>query len=148
MKRARSRSPVAKAPAPPPVALGFRMPAEWERHAATWIAWPHEPRDWPGKLPAIDWVYGEGVPHLAVGGRVRILVRTAAGRKRARDVLRRVGVDRKRVQLFPAPTDRSWTRVYCPIYVTNGDGEVAVTNWRFPGWAKYANHKRDDAVND
>ena len=63
-------------------------------------------------------------------------------------MLRRVGVDRERVQLFPAPTDRSWTRDYCPIYVTNRDGEVAITNWRFTGWAKYANHKRDDAVND
>ena len=148
MKRARSRSPVAKAPEPPPAALGFRMPAEWEPHAATWIAWPHEPRDWPGKLPAIDWVYGEVVRHLAVGERVRILVSTAAVAKRARDVLRRVGVDRKRVQLFAAPTDRSWTRDYCPIYVVNDDGEVAITNWRFNGWAKYANHKRDDAVND
>ena len=148
MTRARSRSPVAKAPEPPPAALGFRMPAEWEPHAATWIAWPHEPRDWPGKLPAIDWVYGEVVRHLAVGERVRIVVSTAAVAKRARDVLRRVGVDRKRVQLFAAPTDRSWTRDYCPIYVVNGDGEVAITNWRFNGWAKYANHKRDDAVND
>ena len=150
MKRARSRSrgPAGAAPEPPPAALGFRMPAEWEPHAATWIAWPHEPRDWPGKLPAIDWVYGEVVRHLAVGERVRILVSTAAVAKRAREVLKRVGVDRKRVQLFPAPTDRSWTRDYCPIYVTNRDGEVAATNWRFTGWAKYANHKRDDAVND
>ena len=151
MKRApvrRVRSSAPKAPDPPPAALGFRMPAEWEPHAATWIAWPHEARDWPGKLPAIDWVYGEVVRQLAVGERVRILVATAAVAKRAREVLRRVGVDRKRVQLFPAPTDRSWTRDYCPIYVTNNDGEVAVTNWRFTGWAKYANHKRDDAVNE
>src|SRR6476646_5533700 len=148
MKRARSRLSVAKAPDPPPAALGFRMPAEWEPHAATWIAWPHEPRDWPGKLPAIDWVYGEVVRHLAVGERVRIIVSTAAVAKRAKEVLKRVGVDKTRVQLFPAPTDRSWTRDYCPIYVTDGDGTVAVTNWRFTGWAKYANHKRDDAVND
>jgi agmatine deiminase len=149
MKRARSR-PAAKAPDPPPAALGFRMPAEWEPHAATWIAWPHEARDWPGKLPAIDWVYGEVVRHLSVGERVRILVSTAAVAKRARDVLRRVGVsvDGKRVQLFPAPTDRSWTRDYCPLYVTDRDGEVAATDWRFTGWAKYPNHKRDDAVND
>ena len=151
MSLARGRnvqSSAPNAPDPPPAALGFRMPAEWETHAATWIAWPHETRDWPGKLPAIDWVYGEVVRQLAVGERVRILVSTAAVARRAREVLRRVGVDRKRVQLFPAPTDRSWTRDYCPIYVTNRDGEVAVTNWRFTGWAKYANHKRDDAVND
>jgi len=150
MKRARARAgkPAAKAPDPPPAALGFRMPAEWEPHAGTWIAWPHEASDWPGKLPAIEWVYGEVVRHLSVGERVRILVSTAAVEKRARGVLRRVGVDGKRVQLFRAPTDRSWTRDYCPIYVTNRDGDVAVTNWRFTGWAKYPNHKRDDAVND
>jgi len=149
MKRARARTAkVAPPPDPPPAALGFRMPAEWEPHAATWIAWPHEPRDWPGKLPAIDWVYGEVVRHLAVGERVRILVSTAAVETRARAVLRRVGVDRQRVELFRAPTDRSWTRDYCPIYLVGPDGEVAVTDWRFTGWAKYANHKRDDAVND
>ena len=148
MKRARVRKPAVKAPEPPPAALGFRMPAEWEPHAGTWIAWPHEQEDWPGKLPAIDWVYGEVVRHLAVGERVRILVSNTAVEKRARAVLRRAGVDGKRVQLFPAPTDRSWTRDYCPIYVTNRDGEVAVTNWRFTGWAKYPNHSRDDAVND
>jgi agmatine deiminase len=148
MKRARVRKPAAKAPDPPPAALGFRMPAEWEPHAGTWIAWPHEASDWPGKLPAIEWVYGEVVRHLAVGERVRILVSTAAVEKRARAVLRRVGVDGKRVQLFRAATDRSWTRDYCPIYVTSRDGEVAITNWRFTGWAKYPNHKRDDAVND
>jgi len=130
-----------------PAALGFRMPAEWEPHAATWIAWPHEERDWPGKLAPIDWVYGEFVRHLSAGERVRIIVSTAAVEKRARALLRRVGVDRKRVDFFRAPTDRSWTRDYCPIYVTSRDGEVAVTNWRFTGWAKYANHKRDDAVN-
>ena len=145
MTRKRSR---ARAPEPPPAALGFRMPAEWERHEATWIAWPHEAEDWPGKLPAIDWVYGEVVRHLAVGERVRILVHTATVEKRARAILKRAGVDKKRVDFFRAPTDRSWTRDYCPIYVTDREGEVAATNWRFTGWAKYANHKRDDAVND
>ncbi|MFI5290562.1 MAG: agmatine deiminase family protein, partial [Polyangia bacterium] len=44
-----------------PAALGFRMPAEWEPHAATWLAWPHEKSDWPGKFEPIPWVYGEVV---------------------------------------------------------------------------------------
>ena len=69
-----------------PAELGFRMPAEWEPHAATWLAWPHEPRDWPGKLAPIPWVYGEVVRHLARGERVRILVNDAGDRdaRRAR----------------------------------------------------------------
>jgi agmatine deiminase len=131
-----------------PAALGFRMPAEWEPHAATWIAWPHEPRDWPGKLAPIPWVYGEVVRHLTAGERVRILVGNAAIEKRARILLRRVGADLGQVDFFRAGTDRSWTRDYCPLFVANAAGAVAMTNWRFNGWAKYPNHRRDDAVND
>jgi agmatine deiminase len=149
MKRgAARRAEPGTAQPPSPAALGFRMPAEWERHTATWIAWPHEPRDWPGKLPAIQWVYGEVVRHLAGGERVRILVDDGAGEARARAVLRRVGAALDAVDFVRARTDRSWTRDYCPLFVTDGAGEVAITNWRFNGWAKYANHKRDDAVND
>jgi len=131
-----------------PAALGFRMPAEWEPHAATWIAWPHEPRDWPGKLAPIPWVYGEVVRHLCPGERVRILVPDTATRARARALLGRVGADLAQVDFVVAPTDRSWTRDYCPIFVKDGRGAVAITNWRFNGWAKYPNHRKDDAVND
>jgi agmatine deiminase len=131
-----------------PADLGFRMPAEWEPHAATWLAWPHEPRDWPGKLAPIPWVYGEVVRHLARGERVRILVNDKATEGRARKLLGRVGADLAMVDLVRIPTDRSWTRDTCPLFVKNGEGEVAITNWRFNGWAKYPNHKKDDAIND
>jgi len=133
---------------PWPAELGFRMPAEWEPHAATWIAWPHEPRDWPGKLAPIPWVYGEVVRQLTRGERVRILVNDAATERRARTLLGRVGANLKMVDLVRARTDRSWTRDYCPLFVRNGAGKVAITNWRFNGWAKYPNHKKDDAVSD
>ena len=130
-----------------PAALGFRMPAEWEPHAATWLAWPHERRDWPGKLATIPWVYGEVVRHLVPGERVRILVRDARTERAARRVLDRAGVDATRVDFYRVPTDRSWTRDFCPLFVRR-DGEVALTNWKFNGWAKYANWRRDDAVPD
>jgi agmatine deiminase len=133
---------------PSPAELGFGMPAEWEPHAATWIAWPREPRDWPGKLAPIPWVYGEVVRHLARGERVRILVNDSATERRARTLLTRVGANLKMVDLVRVATDRSWTRDYCPLFVKNGAGKVALTNWRFNGWAKYPNHKKDDAVND
>jgi len=135
-------------PVPTPAALGYRMPAEWEPHAATWLAWPHERRDWPGKLAAIPWVYGEVVRHLVPGERVRILVGDAAIERSARRLLSRVGVDLARVDFFRIPTDRSWTRDFCPLFVRRDDGDVALTNWRFNGWAKYPNWKRDDAVPD
>jgi agmatine deiminase len=131
-----------------PAGLGFRMPAEWEPHEATWLAWPHEPADWPGKLATIPWVYGEVVRHLARGEQVRILVPDAVAEKKARALLKRVDVQAARVEFFRVPTDRSWTRDTCPLFVTDEAGGVAITNWRFNGWAKYANHKKDDAIND
>jgi len=130
-----------------PAQLGYRMPAEWEPHAATILGWPHEPRDWPGKLAPIPWVYGEVVRHLTPGERVRILIDDAASEKRARALLGRVGVDLGQVDFFRIPTDRSWTRDTCPLFVKRDrDGDVAATDWKFNGWAKYPNHRRDDAV--
>jgi agmatine deiminase len=130
-----------------PAEQGFRMPAEWEPHAATWLAWPHEPGDWPGKLAPLRWVYGEVVRHLAAGERVRILINDAAIETQAKSVLAAVGVPASRVELVRVPTNRSWTRDTCPIFVRRDqDGEVALTDWKFNGWAKYANHRLDDAV--
>jgi agmatine deiminase len=130
-----------------PSALGYRMPAEWEPHAATWIAWPHERTDWPGKFEPIPWVYGEVVRALSPGERVRILVEDEKQEKAARKLLERVGVDLGRVDFFRVATNRVWTRDYCPLFVRNHEG-VAITNWKFNGWAKYDNHQLDDAVND
>jgi agmatine deiminase len=129
-----------------PSARGYRMPAEWEPHLATWLAWPHERRDWPGKLAPIPWVYGEVVRHLSPGERVRILVKDAAMERRAGALLARVGVDLGQIDFFRIATDRSWTRDFCPLFVKGPSGQVGLTNWRFNGWAKYANHKKDDAV--
>jgi agmatine deiminase len=144
---ARGQSPSAKRVERTPAELGYRMPAEWEPHAATILGWPHEPKDWPGKLAPIPWVYGEVVRHLTPGERVRILVDDAASEKRARGLLTRVGVDLGQVDFFRIPTDRSWTRDTCPLFVKRDrDGAVAATDWKFNGWAKYPNHRRDDAV--
>ncbi len=129
-----------------PAALGYRMPAEWEPHAATWLAWPHERSDWPGKFAPIPWVYAEVVRHLVPGERVRILVDDAAAERGARRVLARAGVDPARVDFFRIPTDRSWTRDFCPLFVRREDGDVVLTSWKFNGWAKYPNWKRDTAV--
>jgi agmatine deiminase len=131
-----------------PAALGFRMPAEWEPHAATWIAWPHEKSDWPGKFEPIPWVYGEVVRHLAAGERVRILVDDAKLKRSAQKLLARVGVNLSQIDFVEQPTDRAWTRDFCPLFVVGPASQVALTNWKFNGWAKYPNHKLDDAVPD
>ncbi len=124
------------------------MPAEWEPHEATWLAWPHERSDWPGKFAAVGWVYGDIVKRLSRVERVRILVEDEAAESKARRVLSKAGAEMEAVEFFHRATDRSWTRDYCPIFVKNGGGRVATTNWIFNGWAKYANSERDNAVND
>lgn len=132
-----------------PFALGYRMPAEWEPHAATWLAWPHEPTDWPGKFATIPWVFAEIARALQHGERIRVIVRNATERASARGVLARSGVSLRRVDFVLAPTDRSWTRDFLPIFVVHGRGrrrELAAVKWRFNGWARYPNHTRDEAA--
>jgi agmatine deiminase len=118
------------------------MPAEWESHHATWIGWPHNRSDWPGKFAPIPWIYVEIVRHLHRGERVRILTTDPAAPRR---MLARAGVDLSRIDFFPFPTDRVWTRDYGPMFVVRGRS-LAINNWRFNGWAKYPNWKRDDRV--
>lgn len=122
------------------------MPAEWARHEATWLAWPHNAEDWPGRFEPIPWVYAEIVRKLSAVERVRILVQSAELRKDALAKLAICGVNLDAVEFHVRPTDRVWTRDYCPLFVKNARGRIALTCWRFNGWAKYPNHKRDAAV--
>jgi agmatine deiminase len=125
---------------------GYRMPAEWAPHEATWIAWPHNKDDWPGKFAPIPWVYAEIVRHLHHGERVRILVNGKRIEKRAQETLRSAGVDLDRIDFYRIRTNRVWTRDYGPLFVQDGSGSTAITDWRFNAWAKYPDWKRDDAV--
>ena len=59
------------------------MPAEWELHAATWLAWPHYHGDWPGKFEPIPWVYAEIIRNLAKRERVELIVNSAAAARQA-----------------------------------------------------------------
>jgi agmatine deiminase len=122
------------------------MPAEWEPHQATWLAWPHERTDWPGKFAPIPWIYGDIVRRLARVEKVRILVQDAASEKSARRVLAKCDANLAAVEFFRHATNRSWTRDYCPIFVRDPRGELAITNWTFNGWAKYDNWKDDNKI--
>ncbi len=124
----------------------FRMPAEWERHEGTWLAWPHEKSDWPGKFEPIAWVYSEIVKHLARVERVHILVNDAGSERKARRMLKKAHADSPAVDFFYCKTDRSWTRDFCPTFVRDEDDAVVIMDWKFNGWAKYENSQTDDAV--
>jgi len=122
------------------------MPAEWEPHEATWLAWPHEKSDWPGKFAPIPWLYADIVRHLAGVERVRIIVENADAEQSVRKILKKSHANLAAVEFFHHPTNRSWTRDYCPLFVKNARGDVAITHWRFNGWAKYPNFEHDTAV--
>jgi agmatine deiminase len=141
-----------------PVELGFSMPAEWEPHEATWLGWPHNPTDWPGKLDAIRWVYGEMVRKIAPGELVRILVNNKAHEKLARSYLERAEADLRKVQFIIHPTNRGWTRDTGPIFVRRGSrkdrklrsknhkSDTAIVHFHFNAWAKYPDWQKDTKV--
>jgi agmatine deiminase len=133
----------------------YRMPAEWAPHAATWIAWPHNPEDWPNKFQPIPWVYCEIVRHLSQVEDVHILVQDEAAEKRATSMLRRQGANLARLHFHCWRTDRVWLRDSGPIFVKkqlirsaqdDKSSEVALTNWKFNAWAKYDNWRNDDLI--
>jgi agmatine deiminase len=129
-----------------PADQGWRMPAEWEPHDATWIAWPHQRDDWPGKFEPIPWVYTEIVRHLHVSEMVHVLVNDANAEGNTHQHLAEVGIDLQRVRFFHHQTDRVWTRDYAPLFLSNARSELGVTDWHFNGWAKYPNWKHDNAI--
>ena len=124
------------------------MPAEWEPHEATWIGWPHNTTDWPGRFGPIPWAYGEIARWISRGEVLRVLVESAPHEGRARRVLNRLGQDLARIEFFRVPTDRGWTRDSGPAFVEAGPaGErLAIRRFRFNGWGKYPDWRRDDRV--
>src|SRR5687768_16030491 len=88
------------------------MPVEWEKHDATWIAWPHHEPDWPGKLAPIPWVYAEIVRALSDHDHVEILCQDESVAENARLLLGAHGVkpESGKYRIHLVPTDRVWLR--------------------------------------
>ena len=141
-----------------PAQLGYRMPAEWEPHEATWIAWPHNRDDWPGKFAPVPWVYTEIVRHLSRVETVCIVVAGGTMKRGVAGLLDRAGVDLERVQFFKAATDRVWMRDSGPTFVIRDQAAGSVSqeespaepigliDWKFNAWAKYADHLKDKHI--
>jgi agmatine deiminase len=147
----------ARTPSPTPAALGFSMPAEWEKHEATWLSWPHNPVDWPDKISTVRWVYGEIVRKVVSGEKVRLLVNHQADEQIARRFLSRAGADLQRVEFIRHTTERGWTRDTGPTFVKRGaqgvrrmtkgaSGETAIVHFHFNAWAKHDDWQRDRRV--
>jgi len=132
-----------------PASLGFHMPAEWETHGATWLAWPHNPTDWPDKLDTIRWVYAEIVRKIAPGETVRILVNSRVEERLARAYLARAGADAGGVEFILHHTNRGWTRDSGPVFVhrcVRNRLETAIVHFHFNAWAKYPDWRKDRKI--
>jgi agmatine deiminase len=140
----------ATATKPVPAETAYSMPAEWEPHEATWLGWPHNADDWPGKFKTIPWVYGEMIRKISAGEKIYLLIRNKADEDLARRIIKSVGVDTRKVQFVTHPTNRGWTRDTGPIFIKRqaegGKTETAIVHFHFNGWAKYDNWRKDTKV--
>ncbi len=125
--------------------LDFRIPAEWEKHESTWIGWPHNSNDWPGKMPPIQWVYGEIVKKISVNEKVNIIVESEYHKNKAIRVLKYNGVNFDSVNFFILPTDRGWMRDSFPSFVIDKNN-IALIQFVFNAWSKYSNYKKDEKI--
>ena len=137
-------------PARTPRELGYRWPAEWEPHAATWLSWPHKEASWPGKFAVVPPIFVEMVRALVPGERVEILAGGAL-RDDVRALLRAADVPLERVGLHDVATDDAWIRDHGPIFLHARDAQEAApllaTDWGFNAWGgKYPPWDRDDVV--
>ncbi len=126
------------------------MPAEWERHESTWLAWPHFKGDWPGRFEPIPWVYAEIVRNLARHERVDLIVNSERAEKNAHIVLEQADALSDNVCFHRWRTDRVWTRDSGCIFLTppadHADSGLLALHFQFNGWAKYPNYKLDEKV--
>ena len=132
-----------------PRGAGYRMPAEWEPHAATWLAWPHNADTWPDDLEEVRATWVEMIRVLTGAERVELLVNDAASEAAAAAALRRGGVDPGGVAFHRIATVDVWLRDYGPTFITRAEPSeaLAFVNWRFNAWGlKYPGYVADDAV--
>ena len=127
--------------------MSYRMPAEWEPHEGTWIAWPHNKDHWPGKFGPIPGVFAEMIASLTQSEKVFLLVNDKALEAAARKEIAEKNATLDQVEFVHIPTDTSWTRDYGPIFVRNEKNKLVITDWIFNSWGgKYKPWNHDDVV--
>jgi agmatine deiminase len=134
-----------------PEALGFRMPAEWAEHAATWLSWPKNPLTFPENiLGDVEKIYCQMVRALTAGETVKILVNDEVAELRVAAMLEESGAAMSRVQFFRIPSSDVWIRDYGPTFLLHtASGARAAVKWRFNAWGgKYDDILCDDATGD
>jgi agmatine deiminase len=134
-------------PGETPRQLGYRMPAEWEPHAATWLAWPHNLGTWPEQLEVVKGAWVSMIGALARSEEVHLLVNDAAAELEVRARLEAVEVPYGKVVFYLLPTVDVWIRDYGPTFLTGPEGRLAFNDWVYNGWGnKYLSYEADDKV--
>lgn len=131
-----------------PKKKGFHFPAEWVKHEATWLSWPHKEASWPGKLHTIYKPYCEFIKVVAEGEKVRININDEATKAFAIAELEKVGVDLSQIEFYLHPTNDAWCRDHGPAFLLNdADTQKAVVDWGYNAWGdKYPPYDLDDVV--
>ncbi len=133
-----------------PNALGYRMPAEWEPHTATWLAWPHNSETWPDDLPQVQTICVQLIEALQAHETVHLLVDDTATQALVQTLLEQRQIPRSQVVLHVHPTVDAWLRDSAPIFVTSAthpNAPLAVVDWQFTAWGgKYPEMFLDNAI--
>lgn len=132
-----------------PKELGYFFPAEWAKHEATWLSWPHKEESWPGKIEKIFPAYSLFVKHLAQSELVRINVADEALKESAMKHLNETGVDMDKVEFFYNPTNDAWCRDHGPAFLINPNAQQkkAIVDWDYNAWGnKYPPYDKDDVI--
>ncbi|MFL5728705.1 MAG: agmatine/peptidylarginine deiminase [Cytophagaceae bacterium] len=131
-----------------PKNLGYHFPAEWEKHSATWLSWPHKEASWPGKIETIYPVYVRFIKALTEGETVNINVNDEAMKTKAISYLQKEGVDLTRVHFFFFPTNDAWCRDHGPAFLVNRkEKKKMIVDWGYNAWGgKYPPYDLDDVI--
>ena len=132
-----------------PAELGYYFPAEFERHTATWLSWPHKEASWPGKIDTIYPVYCQFIKLVAAGEKVNINVNDEAMKQHAIQCLQAVGADFTNINFYFNATNDAWCRDHGPAFLINPKADIkkVIVDWGYNAWGgKYPPFDLDDIV--
>jgi agmatine deiminase len=130
---------------PTPAELGYRMPAEWHRHSATWLSWPQDPETWPERVPQVEKIFLQMMAALAPGETVNLLVDDEDAEQYVRSLCTFPGAEN--ILFHRITTVDSWIRDYGPNFLIDDRGGLAYNDWIFNAWGnKYTELKKDDSI--
>ena len=126
--------------------VGYRMPAEWEKQKSTWVAWPHNKKDWPNKFELIPDIFAQIIAKISKFQKVNILIENKNLKKKIYLILKNYLANTKNINYKICKTNRVWLRDSFPIFVKNKLNQKVLIDWGFNSWAKYKNFNHDNKI--